>query len=59
MPGFVSLDCGGKENFTDDTGLNWTPDSSIVGGETATISTSNETQYTTVRYFPADDRKYC
>ncbi|GAA0158872.1 hypothetical protein LIER_15789 [Lithospermum erythrorhizon] len=61
MPGFVSLDCGGKENFTDITGLNWTPDSSIIEGETANITVSNELreQYTTVRYFPADDRKYC
>ncbi|GFY93360.1 leucine-rich repeat protein kinase family protein [Actinidia rufa] len=26
MPGFVSLDCGGTVNFTDDIGLEWTAD---------------------------------
>ncbi|KAF8395022.1 hypothetical protein HHK36_018961 [Tetracentron sinense] len=61
MFGFVSLDCGGKENFTDDIGLEWTPDDQLMHGETATISVANETrkQYMTVRHFPADKRKYC
>ncbi|KAF5750353.1 LRR receptor-like serine/threonine-protein kinase [Tripterygium wilfordii] len=60
MPGFVSLDCGGNESFTDLLGLEWTPDS-IVYGETATVSVANETrkQYMTLRHFPADSRKYC
>jgi len=58
--GFVSLDCGGKENFTDEIGLTWTPDE-LRYGEISTISVANETrkQYTTVRHFPADSRKYC
>uniref|UniRef100_A0A7N0UU73 Malectin-like domain-containing protein n=1 Tax=Kalanchoe fedtschenkoi TaxID=63787 RepID=A0A7N0UU73_KALFE len=61
MPGFVSLDCGGEESFTDELGLNWTPDAHMVFGQTARIAVANETrkQYMTVRHFPADTRKYC
>jgi hypothetical protein len=59
--GFVSFDCGGIENFTDDIGLVWTPDTQLAYGETANISVLNETrkQYMTLRHFPADSRKYC
>ncbi|KAK2455062.1 putative LRR receptor serine/threonine-protein kinase [Trifolium repens] len=58
---FVSLDCGGDKNFTDEIGLKWTPDDKITYGEISTISVANETrkQYTTLRHFPADSRKYC
>ncbi|XP_057999534.1 probable LRR receptor-like serine/threonine-protein kinase At1g67720 isoform X2 [Hevea brasiliensis] len=61
MPGFVSLDCGGKQNFTDELGLVWTSDDNLIYGETAIISVANETrkQYMTLRHFPADSRKYC
>ncbi|XP_041026706.1 probable LRR receptor-like serine/threonine-protein kinase At1g67720 isoform X1 [Juglans microcarpa x Juglans regia] len=61
MPGFVSFDCGGQENFTDDLGLEWTPDSQLAYGETAMIYVASETrrQYMTLRHFPADSRKYC
>ncbi|XP_008792358.2 probable LRR receptor-like serine/threonine-protein kinase At1g67720 [Phoenix dactylifera] len=61
MPGFLSLDCGGTENHTDDLGLEWTPDNQSSFGGTANVSVPNETrrQFTTVRYFPADNRKYC
>lgn len=57
----MSLDCGGTENFTDEIGLEWTPDDKLTHGETSTISVANETrkQYTTLRHFPADSRKYC
>ncbi|XP_010509399.1 PREDICTED: probable LRR receptor-like serine/threonine-protein kinase At1g67720 [Camelina sativa] len=60
-PGFVSLDCGGAEPFTDELGLKWSPDNHLIYGETAKISSLNETraQYTTLRHFPADSRKYC
>ncbi|KAJ7977016.1 Kinase-like protein [Quillaja saponaria] len=60
-PGFVSLDCGGKVNFTDELGLSWTPDDTFMFGETSNISVANETrkQYMTLRHFPADLRKYC
>ncbi|XP_004302840.1 PREDICTED: probable LRR receptor-like serine/threonine-protein kinase At1g67720-like [Fragaria vesca subsp. vesca] len=60
MPGFVSLDCGGEEFFTDDLGLNWSPDE-LHYGETSFIEVVNETrkQYTSLRHFPADSRKYC
>ncbi|KAK9126843.1 hypothetical protein Scep_015689 [Stephania cephalantha] len=61
MPGFVSVDCGGKENFTDDLGLQWTPDDQNMHGKVAYISVANKTrkQYLALRYFPADNRKYC
>ncbi|KAF1860407.1 hypothetical protein Lal_00037747 [Lupinus albus] len=61
IPGFVSLDCGGDVNFTDEIGLEWTPDENFTYGEISTISVANETrkQYMTLRYFPADSRKYC
>ncbi|CAH9091681.1 unnamed protein product [Cuscuta europaea] len=61
MPGFVSLDCGGKDSFTDEIGLQWTPDIQMLSGETANVSVTDETrmQYKTVRYFPADNKKYC
>ncbi|CDP06699.1 unnamed protein product [Coffea canephora] len=61
MPGFLSLDCGGKGNFTDELGLLWTPDGQMISGGRANISVANEqrTQYMTLRYFPADNRKYC
>ncbi|XP_057983533.1 probable LRR receptor-like serine/threonine-protein kinase At1g67720 isoform X2 [Malania oleifera] len=61
MPGFISLDCGGKENFTDGLGLKWNPDDQLTYGETSNISVANETrkQYMTLRHFPADNRKYC
>ncbi|MFS7908663.1 putative protein kinase RLK-Pelle-LRR-I-1 family [Helianthus anomalus] len=61
ISGFVSLDCGGQTNFTDNLGLDWTPDNQIIYGITTNISVTNETrqQYHTVRYFPADNRKYC
>ncbi|KAG8647312.1 probable LRR receptor-like serine/threonine-protein kinase At1g67720 isoform X2 [Manihot esculenta] len=61
MPGFVSLDCGGKQNFTDELGLVWTSDDDLIYGEKAIISVANETrkQYMTLRHFPADSRKYC
>lgn len=61
QPGFVSYDCGGKDNFTDELGLLWTHDNLVKHGEIANISVADETrkQYMSVRYFPADNRKYC
>ncbi|XP_011094724.1 probable LRR receptor-like serine/threonine-protein kinase At1g67720 [Sesamum indicum] len=61
MPGFVSLDCGGTDNFTDEIGLFWSPDNYMLSGEIANISVANETrkQYKTLRFFPADNNKYC
>ncbi|XP_047162797.1 probable LRR receptor-like serine/threonine-protein kinase At1g67720 isoform X1 [Vigna umbellata] len=61
MQGFVSLDCGGTTEFTDEIDLRWTPDNKLTYGQTSTISVANETrkQYTTLRHFPADSRKYC
>ncbi|XP_077239571.1 putative LRR receptor-like serine/threonine-protein kinase At1g67720 [Tasmannia lanceolata] len=61
MPGFVSIDCGAKEKYRDDLGLEWIPDNQFPYGETATTSAAsgNQKQYMTLRYFPADNRKYC
>ncbi|XP_072953940.1 probable LRR receptor-like serine/threonine-protein kinase At1g67720 [Typha angustifolia] len=61
MPGFISLDCGGTDEYTDDLGLEWIPDNKFFYGQTANVSIPNEErkQYMTVRYFPADSRKYC
>ncbi|KAH7842067.1 hypothetical protein Vadar_001083 [Vaccinium darrowii] len=61
MPGFISLDCGGAANFTDELGLEWTPDDELMYGETTKVSVANETrkQYQTLRYFRANDMKYC
>ncbi|XP_062082453.1 probable LRR receptor-like serine/threonine-protein kinase At1g67720 [Humulus lupulus] len=60
MPGFVSLDCGGDDSFTDDIGIMWSPDT-LAYGETTSIAVAKETmrQYKTLRHFPADSRKYC
>ncbi|XP_059073006.1 probable LRR receptor-like serine/threonine-protein kinase At1g67720 isoform X2 [Cryptomeria japonica] len=60
--GFISLDCGGKHASIDRNGLQWIPDDSFIsGGFVASISVTGETRkhYQTVRYFPADERKYC
>ncbi|CAO2181585.1 unnamed protein product [Urochloa humidicola] len=66
MPGFVSIDCGGSGNYTDELGLVWTGDAGWFPpgeSETATVAVEGErrTQYSTVRYFPssAASRKHC
>ncbi|KAE8666214.1 putative LRR receptor-like serine/threonine-protein kinase [Hibiscus syriacus] len=61
MQGFMSLNCGGEGNFTDELGLVWSSDDFLKYGEAASISVSNETrkQYMTLRHFPADSSKYC
>ncbi|RWR85881.1 putative LRR receptor-like serine/threonine-protein kinase [Cinnamomum micranthum f. kanehirae] len=60
-PGFVSIDCGGTNNFTDDLGLDWVSDNQSIYGTGFNLSVPSEKQkqYTTLRYFPADTRKYC
>ncbi|XP_058110175.1 probable LRR receptor-like serine/threonine-protein kinase At1g67720 isoform X2 [Magnolia sinica] len=60
MPGFVSIDCGGVDQFTDDLGIEWVPDIQFYGQRAKlSIPSENRKQYTTLRYFPADDWKYC
>ncbi|KAF8706950.1 hypothetical protein HU200_030558 [Digitaria exilis] len=63
QPGFFSLDCGGAHDHADAIGIQWTSDASFVtGGQTAQLLAQNglqSHQFTTVRYFPADNRKYC
>jgi hypothetical protein len=60
--GFISLDCGGADDYTDGIGIQWTSDTKLVfGGQTANLLLQNQPQkqYSTLRYFPADTRKYC
>lgn len=62
QPGFISLDCGGADDYTDGIGIQWTSDAKLVfGGQTANLLVQNQPQkqYSTLRYFPADTRKYC
>ncbi|KAF3329925.1 putative LRR receptor-like serine/threonine-protein kinase [Carex littledalei] len=61
MPGFISMDCGGTDSYTDNTGLEWSPDDKFLFGQRANITAPAPTkrQYATARYFPADNRKYC
>ncbi|CAL4996283.1 unnamed protein product [Urochloa decumbens] len=63
QPGFISLDCGGARDHTDAIGIQWTSDASFVsGGQATQLLVQNSMQgqqFTTVRYFPADNRKYC
>ncbi|OEL32374.1 putative LRR receptor-like serine/threonine-protein kinase [Dichanthelium oligosanthes] len=64
QPGFISLDCGGAHDHTDAIGIQWTSDATFVssGGQTAQLLVQNglqSQQFTTVRYFPADNSKYC
>ncbi|KAG6530551.1 hypothetical protein ZIOFF_012792 [Zingiber officinale] len=48
--GFVSVDCGGNESYTDELGLEWTLDSQFVYGETARISAPNENRKQYMKY---------
>ncbi|XP_042426582.1 probable LRR receptor-like serine/threonine-protein kinase At1g67720 isoform X2 [Zingiber officinale] len=61
MPGFISLDCGGTDEYIDDTGLEWISDSNMLHSQTAKIAIPSESrkQYMNVRYFPANSNKYC
>ncbi|KAI3866558.1 hypothetical protein MKW92_051999, partial [Papaver armeniacum] len=44
MSGFMSLNCGGEEDFTDNIGLEWKSDTNFSFGERASISVPNETR---------------
>jgi hypothetical protein len=58
------LDRGGARDHTDAIGIQWTSDASFVaGGQEAQLlvqsGLQSQQQFTTVRYFPADNSKYC
>ncbi|VAI30469.1 unnamed protein product [Triticum turgidum subsp. durum] len=62
QPGFISLDCGGADDYTDGIGIQWTSDAKLVfGGQATNLPVQNQLQkqYSTLRYFPADNSKYC
>ncbi|PON66968.1 Malectin-like carbohydrate-binding domain containing protein [Parasponia andersonii] len=66
-PGLVSIDCGASEPYTDENGINWIGDETLMQN---TMSTVNETdvrygtsniprELGTFREFPANPRKNC
>ncbi|XP_057862712.1 putative leucine-rich repeat receptor-like protein kinase At2g19210 [Cryptomeria japonica] len=64
QPGFLSLDCGGTENYTDDAGIQWIPDDAYINSGQK-VSLSNVTvggeasrQMNGLRRFP-ERRKSC
>ncbi|KAM7269237.1 hypothetical protein ACFE04_024734 [Oxalis oulophora] len=60
---FLSIDCGGTDNYTDQkTGLGWISDSGIVNfGQQVVLENPNgdSEQYKRRRDFPIDNNKYC
>lgn len=60
---FISIDCGGKSNYTDSsTGLGWVSDMNVMKqGESVAVQNPNGnlTQYRWRRDFPIDNKKYC
>ncbi|KAL8161685.1 hypothetical protein V2J09_013174 [Rumex salicifolius] len=60
---FISIDCGGSSNYTDQrTGLSWISDAGIAShGDSQTVEnpTGGWIQYEQRRDFPSDNRKYC
>lgn len=62
VSGFISINCGGKEEYRDGNGIVWTPDDNITFGEIAQTADSKKypKQYTTLRHFPVDNtNKFC
>ncbi|GLJ22274.1 hypothetical protein SUGI_0419140 [Cryptomeria japonica] len=64
QPGFISLDCGGTENYTDDAGIQWMPDDPYINsGQKFNLSNTavggeGSRQLTSLRRFP-EKRKSC
>ncbi|KAL1550410.1 putative LRR receptor-like serine/threonine-protein kinase [Salvia divinorum] len=61
---FISIDCGGTGNYTDNsTGLAWISDNGIQGdGASQRVGDTDgnsQQQYQTRRDFPTDSNKYC
>uniref|UniRef100_A0A2N9IAH2 Protein kinase domain-containing protein n=1 Tax=Fagus sylvatica TaxID=28930 RepID=A0A2N9IAH2_FAGSY len=60
---FISLDCGGTRNYTDNTtGLAWIPDNGFMNyGKSVQVENPNGNivQYQWRRDFPIDSKKYC
>ncbi|KAI5063253.1 hypothetical protein GOP47_0021800 [Adiantum capillus-veneris] len=63
--GFVSVDCGTAKGYTDTNGLVWISDNAldtIAGNATAVTPLEYAgvpAQFTTIRYFPGNQTKYC
>ncbi|GLJ22278.1 hypothetical protein SUGI_0419210 [Cryptomeria japonica] len=64
QPGFISLDCGGTENYTDDAGIQWMPDDPYINSgqkfnlSNAAVGGEGSRQLTSLRRFP-EKRKSC
>lgn len=60
---FISIDCGGTSNYTDErTGLSWISDSGMMKlGKSVEVQnpSGSKVQYHRRRVFPIDSRKYC
>ena len=65
LAGFLSIDCGGKSNYTDENKIQWVTDANYIDdlGETADIGNATEEAYgshlTSLRFFPNPLKKSC
>ncbi|CAM6038835.1 unnamed protein product [Sphagnum compactum] len=66
QPGFISLDCGGDQEYTDSNNITWIPDNTsfVQTGSVATLPTANNQSsipqsLTRLRYFPNNQSKNC
>lgn len=64
--GFISLDCGGDQEYTDSNNITWIPDNTsfVQTGSVATLPTANNQSsipqsLTRLRYFPNNQSKNC
>jgi hypothetical protein len=61
-PGFLSIICGGKTNYTDENNITWVPDADYIDvGETADIGNVNAfgSPLDSLRFFPKPLDKSC
>lgn len=61
QPGFLSVDCAGKENHTDENNIAWVTDANYIDvGETAVTGNATLPSYLqTLRFFPKPLNKSC
>jgi len=61
QPGFVSVDCGGKENYTDENNITWVTDANYIDvGETEVTGIATSPSYLqSLRFFPKPLNKSC
>lgn len=61
QPGFLSIDCGGKENHTDENNITWVTDANYIDiGDTEDIGSATSPSYLQrLRFFPKPLNKSC